>query len=172
MFLRLLKGFFLKRKLKNSFANVRPEQVSGPVRTVGLLLDETYVGWREGITGALVSKGIGPEAITVLAFRDRVRKNERFDHPVFSMKDVSWTGSIDRAEVGDFTDRPFDLLISYYDVEKAPLLLVTQQSKAAFKVGFSTVDKRLNHFTIATVAEQYQVFVDELFRYLKILNKI
>jgi len=64
------------------------------------------------------------------------------------------------------------MLISYYDIEKAALLLVTQRTNANFKVGFSTIDKRLNHFMINTVAENYTVFTNELFRYLKILNKI
>jgi hypothetical protein len=64
------------------------------------------------------------------------------------------------------------MLISYYDFEKAPLMIITQQSKASFKVGFSTIDKRLNHFMIDTNVEKQEVFTNELFRYLKILNKI
>lgn len=172
MFLQFLKEFFLKRKLKNSFANVKPEQVSGRVRRVGLLLDESYVDSREGIVSELTAGGIAPGSIAILAFRNKIKKNETFDYPVFSMKDISWAGGIAKKEVTDFTAQHFDLLISYYDIGKTPLMLVTQESKAAFKVGFSTVDKRLNHFTITTVAEKYQIFVAELFRYLKILNKI
>ena len=66
----------------------------------------------------------------------------------------------------------FDLLISYYDVEKAILLKITSNSKAVFKIGFSSVDKRLNHLMINTNADNYQVFTHELFRYLRILNKL
>jgi hypothetical protein len=66
----------------------------------------------------------------------------------------------------------FDLLLNYYDTEKPALLLVSNQSKAAFKVGFASIDKKLNHFMINTNAENYKVFVEELFKYLKILNKI
>jgi hypothetical protein len=80
--------------------------------------------------------------------------------------------TFDKKEVDDFVNQEFDLLISYYDVEKSPLLLVTNLSKASFKVGFSSIDKRLNHFMIDTNAENYLVFMDELFRYLKILNKL
>lgn len=64
------------------------------------------------------------------------------------------------------------MLISFYDTEKMPLLQVTSLSKAQFKVGFATIDKRLNHFMINTNAENHKVFVSELFKYLKILNKI
>jgi hypothetical protein len=65
-----------------------------------------------------------------------------------------------------------DLLINYYDTEKVALLLVSNLSKASFKVGFASIDKRLNHFMIDTNAENYIVFMSELFKYLKILNKI
>jgi hypothetical protein len=74
--------------------------------------------------------------------------------------------------VNNFISERFDLLISYYDVEKAILLNITHNSKASFKVGFSSVDKRLNHLMINTNAENHIVFVHELFRYLKILKKI
>ena len=75
-------------------------------------------------------------------------------------------------DVNDFISCNFDLLINYYDVEKAILLNITNNSNAVFKVGFSSIDKRLNHLMINTNAENYSIFVNELFRYLKILNKI
>lgn len=172
MFLNFLKEFFLKRKLKNSFSNVKSEAGSGSVKTVGLLLDEASVSARENMVSALVQQGIAPVNIGILAFRNRIKKSEVFDYPVFSMADMGWAGSISKREVTEFVARPFDLLISYYDVEKHPLMLVTQKSKAGFKVGFAAVDKRLNHFTVGVAAAEHQVFISELFRYLKILKKL
>jgi len=64
------------------------------------------------------------------------------------------------------------LLISFYEQKQIPLVIVTHQSKADFKVGFAEVDKRLNHFMINTAMENYTIFVEELFKYLRILNKI
>ena len=61
----------------------------------------------------------------------------------------------------------FDLLISYYDIEKPILMLMTQKSKAKFKVGFASVDKHFNRWMINTSLENYKLFISELFRYLK-----
>jgi hypothetical protein len=69
-------------------------------------------------------------------------------------------------------ETPFDLLINYYDVEKSALLVVTNLSKAKFKVGFAAVNKKLNHFMINTEGGNYAIFTEELFKYLKILNKL
>jgi hypothetical protein len=101
-----------------------------------------------------------------------LRKNEVYSLPTFSIKHLDWKAEITYPAINDFINEKFDLLISYYDVEKAILLKITHNSRAQFKVGFSSIDKRLNHLMINTNAENYKVFVHELFRYLKILNKI
>jgi hypothetical protein len=172
MFLNYLKDFITKKIVKKELSNAIPATVDGKVKTVGILFDETYFHEREALVNELIANGIASDNINVLVFKDRIKKNETFDYPVFSHKDIKWTASIDRFEVKEFIQKDFDLLINYYDTEKAALLLVSHLSKARFKAGFATVDKRLHHFMIDTNAENYKVFSDELFKYLKILNKI
>ena len=142
------------------------------IKTVGIVFDETYFYEKEALVQELVNNGIVENKIKILVFKDKIKKNEVFDYPVFSNKDLSWTGTVDKKEVKGFVTEPFDLLINYYDTEKIALLLVSHSSKASFKVGFASIDKRLNHFMINTNAENYKIFMDELFKYLKILNKI
>jgi hypothetical protein len=172
MFLNFLKNFLLKRKLKSSLSNVSSNFSEDKIQTVGILIDESYFNDRLGLISELIANNIQKDKIKVLVYKDKIKKNDVFDCPNFSLKNCNWIGDIDGVEVNDFVNRKFDLLISYYDIEKAALLNVTQRTKANFKVGFSTIDKRLNHFMIKTVAEDYQLFIAELFKYLKILNKI
>ncbi|WP_298393216.1 hypothetical protein [Flavobacterium sp.] len=120
----------------------------------------------------LIENGIEEKNIDFFVFKHQVKKNDSFDYKVFTYKNSNWNASFDGVEVNDFVNADFDLLISYYDIEKAPLLLLTSLSKAKFKVGFASIDKRLNHFMIDTNAENYNVFINELFKYLKILNKL
>ena len=172
MFLNYLKDFSTKKIVKNSLSNVKHLSSDTIIKTVGIIFDESYFYERESLVNELIKNGIDESNIKILVYKDKIKKNEVFDYPVFSHKDLSWTGTVDKKEVKDFIKEPFDLLINYYDTEKVALLLVSHLSKASFKVGFATVDKRLNHFMINTNAENYKVFVDELFKYLKILNKI
>lgn len=172
MFLSYLKDLVAKKIVKKELSNAAPAPADGIVKTVGILFDETYFNERESLIAELVANGILPENISVLVFKDRIRKSEAFDYPTFSHKDIKWTAAIDKPEVKEFIRKEFDLLINYYDTEKAALLLVSHLSKAKFKAGFTSVDKRLHHFMIDTNAENYKVFSDELFKYLKILNKI
>lgn len=172
MFLNYIKEFFVKRKLKNNFHNVKSSTLTGSIKTVGVLIDESYFLEKKALIKELTANGILEENIKVIVYKDRFKKNERNSQPAFSSKHIKWNGEIDNTVVNDFISGEFDLLISYYEVEKPILMLVTHNSKAKFKVGFSSVDKRLNHLMINTDTEKYKVFTHELFKYLKILNKI
>ncbi len=172
MFLNKIKDFLTKKIVKKRLLNVSLNASSSSIKKVGIVFDESYFYEKEGLIKELILNGIKLENIDILVFKNAIKKNETFDYPTFSFKDISWSATFDKEEVNSFINKDFDLLISYYDTEKSALLLVTHSCKASFKVGFASVDKRLNHFMIATNAENFKVFMDELFKYLKILNKL
>ena len=172
MFLNKIKNFIIKKIVSKSLSNVKSVASDGIIKTVGIIYDESNLSEREDLILKLVKYGIEESAIEVLVFRDKIKKKEVFDYSIFSYKDVSWSATFDKPEILSFIARDFDLLINYYDIEKTPLLLVSHHSKAKFKVGFAAIDKRVNHFMIDVNTQNCQVFVDELFKYLKILNKL
>ncbi|TRX36074.1 hypothetical protein FNW52_08600 [Flavobacterium sp. ZT3R18] len=172
MFLNYIKRILVKKALKNSIRNVKADDLRSPVKTVGLLVDESCFLNVNYLIKEIVANGITESNIKVIAHRDILKKNEVYLHPTFGLNDVNFRGNVELQSVKEFVSEEFDLLINYYDVEKPVLLLLTNNSKAIFKVGFSSIDKRLNHLMITSNVENYKVFIHELFRYLKILNKI
>lgn len=172
MFLNYIKDFFVKKTLKKSFQNLKNIESVTVVKTIGIVVDAKRFEETELLIKELIAIGIAPENITTIVYRDQVKKIVGKAYPVFNSGQLNWNGEISSVEVNDFINQNFDLLISYYDVEKAILLKITHSSKAQFKVGFSSIDKSLNHFMIKTDVENYALFVSELFKYLKILNKI
>lgn len=172
MFLNHIKNYFLLKIVKNNFQNVKSISSEGPIQTIGLLIDESYFAEKEALLQEIFGNGILENNIKILVYRDKLKSNEEYLQTTFGAKHINWNLKINNAEVNDFINQKFNLLISYYDVEKAILLKVTHDSKAQFKVGFSSIDKKLNHLMINTNAENHTVFVHELFRYLKILSKI
>lgn len=172
MFFSKIKDFLTKKNVKKRLLNVNHVASTDSIKTIGIVLDETYFHEKEALIKELVSNGIEESNISILVFKNRIKKKEILDYSYFSFKDLNWNAAFDKEEVNNFVNQKFDLLINYYDTEKSALLLLTHLSKANFKIGFASVDKRLNHFMIDTNAENYKVFIDELFKYLKILNKI
>lgn len=172
MFLKFIKDFALKKIIKKSLTGYKPVADSNVITTIGILIDESYFFDKDGLITELIAHGIRRSDIETLSFKERIKPKEIVDCCHYTRKDISAMGTFQKEDVAAFVNKPFDMLISYYDVEKAPLLLATLKSKAKFKVGFSSIDSRFNNFMISTQAEKYTEFASELFKYLKILNKI
>jgi hypothetical protein len=172
MFLNYIKSLLVKKTLKSRLVNVGMDDQKNPIKTVGILIDESYFFNTNDLIKEVVSNGITETDIKVIVYRDVLKKNEMYSYPAFGLKDFNLKGATELQSINEFVAEEFDLLINYYDVEKPLLLLLTNNSKAKFKVGFTSIDKRLNHLTISCNVENYKVFTHELFRYLKILNKL
>ena len=172
MFYKIIKNFFLKKNVTKRLLKQKNQLVQQKIASVGLLVDESYFSNTAGLVEQLISQGIEKDKITVLIYKDKIKSKELIDSPFLALKNISFTCEINKNEVIDFLETPFDLLINYYDVNKYALVLLSVQSKANFKVGFDTVDKRVNHFILKTLVDEYELFTSELFKYLKILNKI
>ena len=172
MFLNYIKSFILRKTLNKSLRSVKVESLNSPIRKVGLIVDESNFLKTEALKQEIVSNGILENNIKVIVFRDVLKSKEVYLESTFGLKDLNFKGEFTQQSINEFISEEFDLLINYYNEEKPFLLLLTNGSKAKFKVGFSTVDKRLNHFLINIDPENFKGFTSELFRYLKILNKI
>ena len=172
MFLSYIKNFWLKKILKNKLYKHKTAFQDAKIETIGILIDESRFGQKESLIKELVHYGINENNISVLVYKDKIKKNEEFIYPTISLSSLNWNGVFSKTEANDFKNRKFDLLINYYDIEKTALVLISSTSKAQFITGFSVIDKRLNDLMITTHIENYKVFAHELIRYLKILNKL
>ena len=167
MFLNLIKEFFVKKSLKNNLNNDKNEVFTKDVQTIGLLVDENNFRHTNELIEELILNGIVRENIKGIVFRSKISNTELYSFPVFRKNDIDWKGNINNLVVSEFVEKEFDLLISYYTVENPILMMLTNSSKAKFKVGFSSIEKKINRWMINTDPENYQIFVSELFKYLK-----
>lgn len=172
MFSRIIKNFFLKRKIYKKLDQFSLQHTDSKINSIGLLVDETYFSNTADLIEEICTFGIQKEKIELVCFVDKSKKYKIDDVLYFTDGDVTWSGELKNNKLQDFVAKPFDLLISYYDIEKASLIAFTFQSKAIFKVGFQSAHKKANHLVINDFAENYKQYVSELFKYLKIINKI
>jgi len=170
MFLNYIKEFFVKKSLKKNLHLDKNEVFTSNIQTIGLLIDESKFKHSKELIKELISHGIAPDNIQIVAYRDKIKKKKTYSRLTFSKKDINWNGEIATVFLNEFIETKFDLLIGYYDTEKPILMLVNAKSKAKFKVGFSSVDERINRWMINTDIENYAIFVSELFKYLKSLK--
>lgn len=167
MFLNYLKDFFIKKTLKNNLHNVKKEVFTSNIQTIGLLIDESDFRHSKALIEELVLNGIDFERIKIVVYRNKFKDKKTYSFPTFTKKHLDWKGCSKIDFLTEFIETEFDLLISYYDVQKPVLKLITNQSKAKFKVGFASIDKDINRWMINTALSNYRLFVFELFKYLR-----
>ncbi|WP_367891365.1 DUF6913 domain-containing protein [Flavobacterium pectinovorum] len=146
---------------------VKNEVFTSNIQTVGLLVDESKIRYAKELISELILKGIKPENIKIVQYRGKLKKKKTYSETTFGKKHINWKGRITVDFLNEFVETEFDLLISYYEVEKPILMMITSKSKAKFKVGFASVDEKLNRWMINTDLENYKLFISELFKYLK-----
>ena len=172
MFLDYLKNFMIKKAIRKSLsANIVSADVH-KIITVGVVLDQTFSKFIPKLKLNLIAYGILEENIEFIVRASPAKADAASKYNTFNTSDVTWNGTFSDEKIEKFIESDFDLLINYYDQKKPVLMLVSSLSRANFKVGFATIDKRVNNLIIDASAEEYSIFDQELFKYLKILNTI
>lgn len=172
MFYRKIKEFFLKKIVKKGLLNYKLENSDEKIKTIGVLIDVSESTHDEKFLEKLSKSDVGFESVKTLIFKDKIKKNEVVDEPFFTLKSFGITGKVSKGEVQEFINTPFDLLVNFYEEPKPALDFVAKKSKAKFKVGFSSVDERINHLMISSTMQNEEEFISEMIKYLRILNKI
>ena len=171
---------FLKRfkeksnqKYINSILNSRKPSVhSGKIGSVGIILNHDEYSNYEKLRLLLKGLGIKDNRVKFIAFLEDEKETPNSWDSFFNPKNFGWKGKIIATDLNEFINEPFDALISYYNEDRLELNMVTAMSKANFKIGISSRDKRLYDLIINIESKYVQVFEKELEKYLKVLNKI
>ena len=115
---------------------------------------------------------VRPNRMKIIAFSESKKDMVNTWDECYNPKDFGWKGSIKNKALQSFLDTEFDLLISYYKEDVLELKMMTGLSKAKFKIGNLQSDERINDVIIKTSLVEFHLFKEEVFKYLKILNKI
>lgn len=103
MFLKFIKDFSVKKLLKKSLNNVKPALFLNSVQNIGILIDESYFDKKELLFETLTKYNIQKSNIKLLLYKDKITKNEVFNYPIFTLKDINWSGHIQNNLVTQFT---------------------------------------------------------------------
>ena len=166
-FKRKSNQIFFKKILPGILKNEQKTPFN-EVKKVLIFLDATAD--RASIVSELTSLlKIAESDIKVVVFLKKY-KNENEPDDIITPKDFGWYGKIDSEKIKNILTNKYDLLINYSKVDNVYLNILILQSKAAFKVGFAHLDKRLYDFMIRCEVDEIALFNEELLKYLVILK--
>lgn len=169
MFLNIIKYKALKKGLSQALVTALPEVILKDVRTVGIVLDRKDFGEIHLLRRELELRGISKPNISFLVYQ---HGKGVVDYDVIEIgnRDFNSAGVLQRKDIQEFVDKPFDLLLNFYDMESLVLLWVSSHSKARFKVGFTSVKAHVNNLSISLTTDKFKVFIAEVFKYIELFK--
>lgn len=172
MFFRAFKENSNKKYLNKMLSNREVNIDNSKVESLGVVLNLAESKDFNAFKSLAEKLKIHPNKLTVVGFsREKVGELNAWDL-CFGPDDFGWNGAIKSIELQSFLDKKFDVLVSYYTTEDLELKLITALSKAKLRVGILQKDERLNDIIIKTDINEFDVFKNEVFKYITILNKI
>jgi hypothetical protein len=157
----------IKKRLEN---NIEVRSVSNEkINSIGVLANNSSTYLDEFVNR--LEQELNCKQIQLFLFKP-FSKKEIINENQFTDKDVNWRGNFTNQHIIDFLDNPFSLLIGFFADDNLYLKNAVLQSKAGFKVGFSTVEQNLFELVVDSELQNTSEFIDELKKYLVALQKI
>lgn len=142
------------------------------VESIGVVLHAKEFNDSEAFISFFKELGLDSPKHSILFYVDEVSNEQAQWERQFSKKDFGWAGKLKNSDLKLFIEEPFDMLIAYYNEDMPELHQVVGRSQAKFKIGIHHHDQRLFDFILDVAVIRFDLFKQEVQKYLKILNKI
>ena len=150
----------------------RPSSRKQGVHMLGVIVDLDMFPRAESFEEFINVFGLRHNAVKVIGYKKDYDTNSPYSTPVFSDKDMGWNGEIDNGYVQEFLSREYDVLINYYSEKNLMMQLMTVKTRARIKVGFATVDKTFNDIIMDCPMKDFDLFKNEIRKYLNVLKEL
>lgn len=172
MFLNGLKVKSILRRVNAVISERKYAPLKSKPVHIGLVQNQAHPFSISKLDKLAKSLGVRKNHITMLSFVSALSKEDKKNETLLSASHIGWNGVFKAAYLKEFSQKRFDILISYYEKDELPLVAMNGLSKAGFKVGISPLVERMNDLTILVKEGEEDVFIAELEKYLKILKII
>lgn len=160
---KIIQNFFLKRQLK-SFSPQKPDGVSGS--KFGVLYNVERFDEEQIRISIENNFDIVASELNFLGFCNSAEHKYENDGNVFSLKDFTLFGQHDSEVISAFINQNYKVMFNFFDKDQTCLELISQQTKAELKVGFSNCNQQINDLLLILDANDIDFF-RESSKYIK-----
>ncbi|WP_378187211.1 hypothetical protein ACE939_02540 [Aquimarina sp. W85] len=172
MILKGLKRNALKRIIEAQLTNRNVQQVS-QIKSIAILVESEFLDEIPNFKKFSKEIGVGVEDFHIIEYQSNNKESGSLHSKVwYTDKAFTYKGLLIEEDLKKRVDHSYDLLINFYNTDILELNYIASLSKAKFKIGFSEVDSRINDLSIGTSINEVTIFIEELKKYLKILQLI
>ena len=168
--LNKLRTRFLENKIDETISILKSSYRSPkkPIKSIGCIVDTNLDLDYSDILDLAREMGLKEKDIKIISYSNSIY-NDPFCKMRISDKSVNFYGNIISADAEEFTSSKYDILINYFG-ENRILTLLSSKTNAKFRVGFDSVDSKLNDLIFSDKIKRFSDFKYELIKYLKMIK--
>lgn len=168
----LIQSYFIDKKRKKPNMNGFQKGDLQKINNLAVFTDDESKFNKQHLKKIKKSLQLKDEQINILTFKKKNSAVNEFGGTFIEKKDFNWFAKIKKQEIKKYFDKKYDLFLDCSSTDDKIKQYIVQKIKANLKVSHSYNDTDLYNFSIAVDEGDYDTFIDELLKYLKILNLI
>ena len=171
MIFKSLHESLVKKKINKSLELLN-EQIRikpNPIKTIGCIIDSLFPVEVNNFIKLVNKIGLKEKDLKLITFQENENGFNIFSNMNVTPKSISFTGNLTGKDSLEFISYDYDLLINFFKSNNV-LTLLSSKVNAKFRVGFSSVDSRLNDLMFSDKINKFKEFDSELIKYLRIIK--
>ncbi|MAU54929.1 MAG: hypothetical protein EVA39_02110 [Flavobacteriales bacterium] len=171
MIFKSLHESLVKKKINKSLELLN-EQIRikpNPIKTIGCIIDPLFPVEVNNFIKLVNKIGLKEKDLKLITFQENENGFNIFSNMNVTPKSISFTGNLTGKDSLEFISYDYDLLINFFKSNNV-LTLLSSKVNAKFRVGFSSVDSRLNDLMFSDKINKFKEFDSELIKYLRIIK--
>ena len=171
MIFKSLHESLVKKKINKSLEllNKQIRIKPNPIKTIGCIVDPLFPVEVNNFIKLVNKIGLKEKDLKLITFQENENGFNIFSNMNVTPKSISFTGNLTGKDSLEFISYDYDLLINFFKSNNV-LTLLSSKVNAKFRVGFSSVDSRLNDLMFSDKINKFKEFDSELIKYLRIIK--
>lgn len=171
MIFKSLHESLLNKKIEKSLNVLDGENriKPNPIKTIGCIVDPMFPVDVDNFNKLALKIGLKEKDLKIITFQENDNGFNIFSNMNISPSSISFTGELKGKDSLEFISYDFDLLINFFN-DNNILTLLSSKVKAKFRVGFDSVDSKLNDLIFSKKIKKFNDFEVEFTKYLKLIK--
>ncbi|WP_264845709.1 DUF6913 domain-containing protein [Capnocytophaga catalasegens] len=163
--MKFFKDKIIQRKIRKNLKNITSKSSnfsSLHIKKIACIVDLDQVSNVQFLENLIHSYEIRAENYIILGYKEQSLDTHLDGTPVFTWKDINFSGNIRNYHADRLSELDYDILINYFNTPKLPLLLLSSSIKAKLRIGFYGIDEIYNDLIISSKPIEKDIFVQEV----------
>tara|TARA_B100001094_G_scaffold98310_1_gene94492 strand:+ start:19627 stop:20142 length:516 start_codon:yes stop_codon:yes gene_type:complete len=171
MIFKSLHNKLLSKKIEKSLTELSKDNriKPNPIKTLACIVDPSFPISIDNFIDLSNSLGLKEKDFKIITFQRNRNIFNVFSSLNMTPECVSFYGNLNGKDSLEFISFEYDLLINFF-LSNRFLALLSSKTNAKFRVGFESVDSRLNDLIFSEKIKKYNVFKNEIIKYLKMIK--